>query len=173
MTDANIKKIFTNYTYIIIDTREKKMHIKEMFDALGTHYERGKLSYGDYGIKIVPNDILGNTEDIIFKVAVERKNGLDEISNNLAKEKDRFHREMQRAKDEGAEMVIMIEDCTYLDIATHNYSSKLSPKSFMGLLHSITAKYGFQFVFVPKTISSLFVYNYLKYFVRNYLKIKS
>ena len=34
MKDDKIKEIFTNYTYILIDKREKKLHIKETYDEL-------------------------------------------------------------------------------------------------------------------------------------------
>lgn len=170
MKDKDIKKIFTDYANILIDSREKDLSIKEVFDSLGTHYRVTGLPYGDYGIEIVANEEFGIKEDILLKVRVERKNSLDEISQNLTKHKDRFHREMQKCIDDGGTMVIMIEGATYEDIINHNYRSELQPKPFLALLHSITSKYGVQFVFISKRASSLFVYNYLKYYAREYLK---
>lgn len=170
MKDSEIKEIFTNYTYILIDNREKKLHIKETYDKLNIHNEFSTLNYGDYSIKIVPNPLLKNTEDIIFNVSVERKASLEELSNNLTKDKTRFFNEMERCKKDDGFMVIMIEDATYMDIIQHNYKSELKPKSFLALLHTIYIRYRIPFVFVEKEVSSLYVYNILKYYVREYLK---
>ena len=170
MKDDKIKEIFTNYTYILIDRREKKLHVKEQYDKLNIHNEFSTVDYGDYSIKIISNPILKNTEDIIFNVSVERKASLDELAGNLTKGKARFFREMERCKKDGGLMVIMIEDATYMDIIQHNYNSELTPKSFLALLHTIYTRYNIPFFFVEKEVSSLYVYNILKYYVREYLK---
>lgn len=170
MTDKQIKEVFTNYCYILIDKREKMLHIKNKFEELGTHFRMQNLNYGDYGIVIIPNPIIGNEEEILMKVSVERKNGLDELAMNLTSDNKRFYREMERCLKDKGTMVIMIENCTYNDIVEHNYRSELKPKAFLGLLHSLTAKYGVQFIFIPRDTSSLFVYNFLKYYTRNILK---
>lgn len=170
MNDSNIKKIFTDYTYILVDKREKKLHIKETYDKLNIHNEFRNLDYGDYSIVIKPNPIMKNTEEMVFSISVERKASLDELAGNLTKGKARFFREMERCKKDGGLMVIMIEDATYMDIIQHNYKSELKPKSFLALLHTIYTRYGIPFVFVEKEVSSLYVYNILKYYVREYLK---
>lgn len=170
MNDTNIKKIFTDYTYILIDKREKKLHIKETYDKLNIHNEFRSLDYGDYSIVIKPNPIMKNTEEMVFSISVERKASLDELAGNLTKGKARFFREMERCKKDGGFMVIMIEDATYMDIIQHNYNSELTPKSFLALLHTIYTRYNIPFFFVEKEVSSLYVYNILKYYVREYLK---
>ena len=170
MKDDKIKEIFTNYTYILIDRREKKLHIKEYYDKLNIHNEFSTVDYGDYSIKIISNPILKNKEDIIFNVSVERKASLDELANNLTKGKTRFMREMERCKKDEGNMIIMIENATYMDIIQHNYKSDLSPKSFLALLHTIYDRYDVPFIFIEEEASSLFVYNYLKYYCREWLK---
>ena len=170
MKDDKIKEIFTNYTYILIDTREKDKTIKETYDKLNIHNEFRKLDYGDYSMVIKSNPILGNEEDIIFNVSVERKASLEELSNNLTKGKTRFFNEMERCKKDDGNMIIMIENASYTDIVQHNYKSDLEPKSFLALLHTIYDRYDVPFIFIDKEASSLFVYNYLKYYVREWLK---
>lgn len=170
MKDTQIKKLFKDSTYIVIDTREKDNYIKDTLEKFGIKYRVKKLDYGDYGIEIDKNEELGILEDIRLKVAVERKGSLEEISGNLTKGQKRFYNEMQRAIDDDSLMVIMIEDATYSDVVNENYKTNLTNKQFLGLLHGITAKYGVPFIFVDKKDAPLFIYNVLKYYAREYLK---
>ncbi|MBS5307673.1 ERCC4 domain-containing protein [Clostridium sp.] len=170
MTDTQIKKIFKESTYIIIDTREKDSYIKDTFDKFGIKYKVKKLNYGDYSIEIDKNEELGITEDMKFSIAIERKGSLEEISGNLTKGQKRFYNEMQRCIDDEGFMVIMIEDATYGDVISSNYKTNLTSKQLLGLLHGVTAKYQVPFIFVPKDNAPLFVYNMLKYHAREYLK---
>ena len=170
LTDKQINEIFRKYTYIIVDSREKDLHIKTTFDNLSVHNITDHLRYGDYSIMIRKCEKYGITEDIKMKVAVERKRSLEEISSNLAQNKARFEREMKRCIEDGGMMCIMIENATYDDIMNHNYKTDLKPKSFLALLHTITARYGVHFIFLSRNSASLYVYNYLKYYIKEYLK---
>lgn len=169
LKDKEISDIFKNYTYIIVDSREKDLHIKATFDQLEVHNIMDKLPYGDYSIMISKCEKYGIHEDIKMKVSVERKRSLEEISANLAQNKSRFEREMKRCVDDGGMMCILIENASYDDIVNHNYKTELKPKSFLALLHTITARYGVHFIFVSRKCSSLYIYNYLKYFTKEYL----
>lgn len=170
MTDAQIKKIFKESAYIVIDTREKDNYIRDTFDKFGIKYKVKKLDYGDYSIEINKNEELGVTEDIKFSIAIERKGSLEEISGNLTNGQKRFYNEMQRCIDDDGFMLIMIEGATYEDITNGNYKTNLTTKQFLGLLHGVTAKYKVPFIFVPKDNAPLFVYNILKYHARECLK---
>lgn len=170
LTEKQISDIFKNYTYITIDSREKNLRIKTTFDNLEVHNIISKLPYGDYGIMIKKCERYGIMEDVRMKVAVERKANLEEISANLAQNKARFEREMKRCVDDGGMMCIMIENGSYEDIMNHNYKTNLKPKSFLALLHTMTARYGVNFIFMSEYSASLYVYNYLKYYAKEYLK---
>lgn len=165
-----VKKIFKTCSYITIDTREKDNHIKDTLDKYGIKYRVKKLDYGDYGIEIDKNEELGINEDIKFHIAIERKASLDEIANNLTRGQKRFYNEIQRCIDDNGFMIIMIEDSTYDDIVNENYTSKLTSKQFLGLLHGVTAKYEVPFVFISKSKAPLYVYDVLKYHAREILK---
>ena len=170
LKEKEISDIFKNYTYIIVDSRERDIHIKTTFDQLDVHNIIVKLPYGDYSIMINKCEQYGINEDIRMKVSVERKRSLEEISANLAQNKSRFEREMKRCVDDGGMMCILIEDSSYEDIVNHNYKTELKPKSFLALLHTITARYGVHFIFASRKCASLYIYNYLKYFTKEYLK---
>ena len=63
----------------------------------------------------IPRDLYFNTTCVI-----ERKASLEEISNNLTKERDRFEKELCLAPKT---KVLLIENASYEDIATGNYDT--------------------------------------------------
>lgn len=126
----------------------------------GVKYEVKKVNSGDY-TAYIPNT------DYEASVVIERKNSLDEISRNLTKNKARFEREFAR---EDKHITIAIENNTYLDLISGNYRADVKPNSFIALLHSITDKYGVNFIFIPKESMAVFIYKTLYYNLRNILK---
>lgn len=166
------EKAIVDEIIVLIDSREKlPNHITKAFDTFGVKWEVKKLHSGDYSAYVPKNESLGLDEDINLEdiVCVERKMSAEEISNNLSNQKARFEREFERAK---CKIIIMIENTTYKDIATNNYKTQLTPKQFLGLLHSFSDTYEAPFIFVDKEMSALFIYNIFKYKIKNILKLK-
>lgn len=87
---------------IFVDTREQaNTHILRDFQRLGVEYVDTVLEAGDYA----------STES---NVVVERKKNLTEFAGNCGKGHQRFKRELERAKDIGVKVVVLIEqDITY------------------------------------------------------------
>lgn len=91
---------------IVVDTREKKQAITRIlsaFDAEGIPYERHALKTGDYMDPLNPSLI------------IDRKQSLDELAICCTTDRERFKRELQRAADAGAHLVILVEQNTYMD----------------------------------------------------------
>ena len=88
--------------YLIEDTRNKtgKHTIKnEHFADMGISVIRSKLPFGDYSIPP--------------KIAVDTKNGLEEIEGNICgnrKEHERFKKECVNARDAGCKLVFLVEN---------------------------------------------------------------
>lgn len=81
----------------ICDTREQKnQHILKYFDKNGIEYEIKKIDEGDY--KLEDNDT----------ICIERKDNLNEIMANITQA--RFKRELQRAKQKGIKLIVLIEN---------------------------------------------------------------
>ena len=156
---------------IKVDTREKKKHITDCFDKYGVNWERTKLCSGDYSAYLPPQPQLNINEPIVFDdiFVIERKKDADEIANNLTKGIKRFKNEFERSN---ANIQIMIEKSTYLDLVAHNYRSKLTPKQILGLLHGFCVSVGSEFIFVEDNVSPLYIYNCFKYRLKNILKNK-
>lgn len=168
-----IEKDIVDEIIVLIDSREKlPNHITKAFDNFGVKWEVKKLESGDYSAYVPKNEVLGIYEDINLEniICVERKMSAEEISNNLSNQKDRFKREFERAT---CKIIIMIENITYKDIATNNYKTQLTPKQFLGLLHSFCDTHEAPFIFVDKEMAALFIYNTFKYKIKNLLKYKN
>ena len=153
---------------VCVDSREKSnFHVLDTFDKYNVKYEKRKLDSGDY-CAYIPADGVILKEDLWSNIVIERKSGLDELSQNLSKNRERFKREFARCDKQ---IILMIENNTYSDICNHNYKSQLLPKQFLALLHSFVVKYGSSFVFIEdKKVVSLFIYKTMYYELREQLK---
>lgn len=86
---------------IICDTRQQKgkhVNIDAWFERHGIGYEYRKLDFGDY-----------MRADGTSNVIVDTKRSFDEVVGNVGREHSRFVRELDRARDAGCRLVILIE----------------------------------------------------------------
>lgn len=166
--DKEIKQIIKSMV-VLVDTREKvNSHIKMYLKSNKINFIDYKLDYGDYSFMIPKNESLEMLEDIYFteEIAIERKAHAEEISNNFAEGRERFHREFERSK---GVLRLLIEDSSYSNICNGEYKTKFPKESFVGSLHSFQEKYNCQFFFTDKQHSGEYIYNSFKYYLKNKL----
>ena len=80
---------------VLVDTREKSNnHITEWFSKKKIPYESKALSNGDYSFYIPKQPELNIDRSMLFdkETMIERKASLDELSGNLAQNRDRFEK---------------------------------------------------------------------------------
>ncbi|HBJ2612315.1 TPA: ERCC4 domain-containing protein [Clostridium botulinum] len=176
-TDTEIKKLLKENFMILYDTREQKnQHILNYFDEKKVKYKKKKIDEGDYTAIITKRSDMGIYRDIYFPVAVERKNSVDELAGNLAEKTDthddiRLIRELQRAKNKGIKIYLIIEDKNGMEnIKKGNYRSLYTPKAFLGRLSSIQDLYLHDTIFTSNKDAGFEIYRKLYYSIRNYLK---
>lgn len=90
--------------HILIDTREKPQaiaNIKKYFDAHGIKYESKKLDFGDY------------MTDEHGGISIDRKQNIDELAKNCTVEHERFRRELERARNANAKLIILVTQNRY------------------------------------------------------------
>ena len=166
MTDRRISDILRGIT-VIIDTREHEegncSNIKSWFNNNGIKYVRRCLKFGDYSFEL-------NGESYENYVVVERKSGLTELSGNLAQNRERFENELQRAKDAGARVILMVEGGGWDNIIEHKYRTDLNERSFLASLFSFQCRYPLYVQFVPAKYAGMFIYSQFHYFLREKLK---
>lgn len=176
-TDTEIKKLLKENFMILYDTREQKnQHVLNYFDEKKVKYKKKKIDEGDYTAIITKRTDMGIYRDIYFPVAIERKNSVDELAGNLAEKTDthddiRLIRELQRAKNKGIKIYLIIEDKNGMEnIKKGNYRSLYTPKAFLGRLSSIQDLYLHDTIFTNNKDTGFEIYRKLYYSVRNYLK---
>lgn len=138
---------------ILIDSREQLP-----FAFSGSHFEdvtteSGSLSTGDYSIA-------GLTD----LVAVERKS-LDDLAQCLGRERDRFERELVRAR--GLDAFAVVVEGSFEDLAHGRYRSKLNPHSACQSVLSFSARLGVPFLFAGSRAGAEYA---TAGFLRQYLK---
>lgn len=160
-----------DYT-VIFDTREQDLFIPAVLHKKGIQVKRQKLDTGDYAIEY--------KDGFRPPVVIERKAHIDElIGNMLDHRKDtngnnRFIRELQRSKQQGLKVYLLIQDKDYyLKLITGEYRSKVNPKAISGMIISLLAKYpNLHIIAVDKELSPSMVYKILYYELRENLKEK-
>ena len=95
-----------NAKFILVDSREKPKAIRgilDYFDKVGIRYEVNKLRAGDY-------QDYGNPF-----LLIDRKQNIAELAKNCTREHERFRRELERIREVGARLVILVEQNRYKD----------------------------------------------------------
>ena len=155
---------------IIYDSREKDLFLTAVLHKNGIQTVRKKLDTGDYAIQY--------KDGYMPPVVIERKATLDELASNLRdRRKDeegnnRFIRELNRAKEQGIKVYLLIQDKDYyIKLITGEYRSKVNPKAISGMIISLLAKYpNLHIIAVDKKESPSMVHKLLYYELREKLK---
>lgn len=137
-------------------------HVTRAFSKKKIPYKSRKLDTADYSA------MLGDLT-LERDVGIERKHNLDEICGNFTAERDRFEREMLRAKAYGMKVFLIIENATWSDVFLGNYRSKLDPKSLVASLMSWQAKYNLTVIFCEPENTGNIICNILYYYAREKL----
>lgn len=157
---------------IIVDTRENEnSHIINSFKKLGIPHKIEKLDTGDYSFSVLPVPEIGfNGMSYADTIAIERKANLTELSGNIAQQRDRFQRELQRAKDSNMNFTILVEDGSFDKIIKHKYETDLSEKSYIASLLTFKYRYGVSIEFIPKEYVGAWIHRHFYYFAREIFK---
>jgi ERCC4-type nuclease len=168
-TDKDIDTILKNMV-ILVDTREKaNTHIAEWLEYKNRcEWIKMKLNNGDYSCMLKAMPEFGITHDLYFhnEFSIERKNSLDEISQNFTKNRTRFEEELATKK---GQMIIAIED-DWTNLFQGNYQSKYDRRSFIASIMAFWHRYDVPFVFLDKEEIPVFIYTHMRYFLREKLK---
>lgn len=162
-TDSEIKKALSELT-VIIDSREQvNMHLTSWLDSKGIKHTTRALETGDYSAML-------DGETFEDEVVIERKANIDEIAGNFTQGRERFEREMIRAKANGIKLFLIIENASWHDILLHNYHSQLKPQSLMASLLSWQVRYNITIMFCRPEETAQLMYSTLYYWAWNRLK---
>jgi ERCC4-type nuclease len=136
---------------IIIDSREQRPF---GFDSYPVEAIRGTLPAGDYSVIAF--------ED---RVAIERKSIDDLIGCLKGSGRERFERELARARR--YELFCVCIEASMEDVQKHRYRSEMSPASVLQSLVTFQVRYGTSFIWCgSREVAELVCYSLLSKYVR-------
>ena len=142
---------------ILCDTREQPSERAEQrYKSFLCPYKRHKLDYGDYSATFMLN---GQERQI--KTAIERKMNLEELSSCFTHDRERFKREFERAKADGASVYLLVEDATWENLINGKYNTKFNQKAFLASMAAWIARYDLKPIFCKKELSGRLIYEIL------------
>ncbi|MFZ5427193.1 MAG: ERCC4 domain-containing protein [Thermodesulfobacteriota bacterium] len=116
---------------VVVDTREQRPFAFN-HAQYAAEVTTGTLRTGDYSLA-----------GLEHCVAVERKS-LDDLIGCLTVGRDRFERELDRARS--LECFAVVIEATLDDVARHRYTSRMSPHSALQSILAFQVRYGVPFV---------------------------
>ena len=150
MHPVEIKEVLDSMT-ILHDSREQPTkRAKKRYERFGCPHRRAVLNYGDYCANATLPDgrmILDESGTVAPTCVIERKADLDEIAGNFCRGRDRFIREFERAKENGARIYLLIEDGSWMGILFHSYRSKMSPNALLASIVAFMVRYNANVIF--------------------------
>ena len=168
MTPFEIKNSLESMV-LLVDTREQPTEkLKQRIDATGLVHERRKLDFGDYSCKCMMPD--GNELNFSSKVAIERKMSLDELCSCFGKERGRFEREFNRAKEYGCRMYLLVENATWEKVYSGKYRSLFTPQALIASIDAFRARYGMQLDFCKAETTGRIIRDVLYRELKEYLE---
>jgi ERCC4-type nuclease len=169
-TPSELQQILKSIV-VICDTREKKdKHIIDWLESKQINFEKRKLDFGDYSFMLPANPLMGTIKDKYFDkhIVIERKAHLEELSGNLAQNRDRFENEFLRSRH--CEKYLLIEKGCLSDIWDNSYNTQFKPSSYMGSLMAFEQRYGIRTVFVNQKHSGQWIYGKFYYYLKELLE---
>ena len=155
---------------ILMDTREQDMSARDNFQQQDLRVVRKKLNYGDYSAGIKVN---GKKYSFENEIVVERKGaggGIDELCNNITRDRDRFSNQLIRAKKDSCKLFIVVEDGSWKKVFNEQYRANVSFKSWVGSMLTFLHRYNTHIVMIDKQYSTKYMYYLFYYYIREQLK---
>lgn len=163
-----LKEALENIT-LLVDTREQPTkRLKDRIEKIGFLYKRRKLDVGDYSCECKLNT--GEVIDFSSMVAIERKMNLDELCMCFGKERERFKKEFERAKEKECKIYLIVENASWEKAYDGKYRSLLNPNALIASLNAFRVRYGMQIDFCKEETSGKLIRDILYREVKNYLE---
>lgn len=136
---------------VLIDTREQPTErAKKRYQSFGVPYHRQKLNYGDYTYNFrLPNgqDLFEVDIPVDGKAVIERKMNLEELSSCFTHERDRFKAEFERAKQNNANVYLLVENASWENLINGKYKTKYNSKAFISTICAWSVRYNIKIIF--------------------------
>lgn len=145
---------------VYVDTREQDtIRARKRLESIGLPIQRKALPFGDYSaFCTLPN---GEAFSLENRVVIERKMSLDEIAACYTRERPRFEREFDRAKNVGAKVYLLIENGSWEKVYAGSYRSRVKPEALTASLLAWLSRYNCQLLLCCEETSGKLIHDVL------------
>jgi ERCC4-type nuclease len=136
---------------VVIDTREQ---VPFTFGGYACEVQAGTLTTGDYSLA-----------GLEYRVAVERKS-LDDLMGCLVGDgRERFERELARAR--GLDAFCVVVEASFQDMAEGRYRSRMKPHAALQSILAFQVRHGCQFVWAGTRAGAEYAtFHFLRHYLR-------
>ena len=142
---------------VLVDSREQlTARARKRYNAFSVPYRRVTLDYGDYAANcVLPNGewMYDESKRIRADVVIERKMNLDELAGCFTRGRERFRREFERARSNGAKVYLLVENASWEALLNGKYRSKFKPKAFKASITAYMARYDIKVIMCKEETS--------------------
>lgn len=139
---------------ILIDTREQPSERAERrYKSFSVPYRRQKLDYGDYSAEFTLPD--GTIRRV--PAAIERKMNLEELSSCFCQSRKRFEAEWKRAKNDGCNMYLLVENASWENLINGRYKTKFNSKAFLANILAWMIRFSYKPIFCKSETSGTLI----------------
>lgn len=160
MTPPEVEAALETFA-VLVDTREQDTaRSRRRFRAMGAPVLRATLDFGDYAATATlpgGRPLLDLSSRVRPLCVIERKMDLDELAMCLTRGRDRFRREMERAKDAGATVWLLVENGNWEALLAGRYRSRFQPKAYLGSLVAWSVRYGMRVLFCDELTAPILI----------------
>lgn len=160
MTPPEAEAALETFT-VLCDTREQDTaRSRRRFRAMGAPVLRATLDFGDYAATVTlpgGRPLLDLSSRVRPLCVIERKMDLDELAMCLTRGRDRFRREMERARDVGATVWLLVENGNWEALLAGRYRSRFQPKAYLGSLVAWSVRYGMRVLFCDELTAPILI----------------
>jgi len=147
---------------ILVDSREQETdRARTRYAQFGCPYERATIKTGDYSAKfLLPG---GLWYDLSNDITVERKMNLDELCLCFGKDRKRFIKEFERAKENNIRLWLLLENSTFEKAYSGSYRSKYKPQSLIASMLAWQSRYACRIVMCHESVTGKLIHDILYY----------
>ena len=159
MNNFDLEKTLSSMVCLIDSREQDTIRARKRIQSIGFPVQRKALPFGDYSAYCtLPNGEVYSRENL---VSIERKMNLDEIAMCYTRERPRFKREFERARDAGAKVYLLIENGDWEKAYTGAYRSQVKPEALTASIIAWLARYNCQLLFCTEETSGKLIHDVL------------
>lgn len=148
---------------------EERYHVNIISDSR----EQNCFPFTDYNCTVIPGTLTTGDYSVVgleHRCAVERKSLDDLLGCLTGAGRERFERELQRAK--GLDAFAVVVEASMQDMAEHKYRSKMLPHAALQSVLAFTMRYRTPFIWAGSRKGAEYAtYHFLRHYLRDMREI--